>query len=133
LDKNESGHITQKDLLKLLFDQAQHNATREELNALEARITNQINGQNETLDKRFELTDRRFEVIDKKFEAIDKRFDSIDKRFEAVDKRFDAVDKKFEAMDKKFEAVDKRFDRLSWLIISTLIGICASLALQLLK
>ena len=112
MDKDESGHITQKDLLKLLFDQAQHNATREELNALEARITNQINGQNETLDKRFEI---------------------IDKKFEAVDKKFEAIDKRFEAIDKKFEAVDKRFDRLSWLIISTLIGICASLALQLLK
>lgn len=31
---NEERDITQKDLLKLLFDQAQHNATREELNAV---------------------------------------------------------------------------------------------------
>ncbi len=81
---DNSGDITQKDLLKLLFDQAQHNATREEVNALEARM---------------------------------------DKRFEKVDERFDKLETKF----------DKKFDRLNWLLITTLVGVISSLALQLLN
>ncbi|AYV24978.1 MULTISPECIES: hypothetical protein [Vibrio] len=84
MNSNDSGDITQKDLLKLLFDQAQHNATREEVNALEARM---------------------------------------DKRFEKVDERFEKLEAKF----------DKKFDRLNWLLITTLIGVIASLALQILK
>ncbi|MCW8349170.1 MULTISPECIES: hypothetical protein [Vibrio] len=91
MNSNDSGDITQKDLLKLLFDQAQHNATREEVNALEARM--------------------------------DKRFEKIDERFEKVDERFEKLEAKF----------DKKFDRLNWLLITTLIGVIASLALQILK
>lgn len=84
MNSNDSGDITQKDLLKLLFDQAQHNATREEVNALEARM--------------------------------DKRFEKVDERFEKLEAKFDA-----------------KFDRLNWLLITTLIGVIASLALQILK
>jgi hypothetical protein len=73
MNSNDSGDITQKDLLKLLFDQAQHNATREEVNALEAR------------------------------------------------------------MDKRFERLEAKFERLNWLLITTLVGVIASLALQILK
>ncbi|MCY9855415.1 hypothetical protein [Vibrio mediterranei] len=84
MNSNDSGDITQKDLLKLLFDQAQHNATREEVNALEARM---------------------------------------DKRFEKIDERFEKLEDKF----------DKKFDRLNWLLITTLVGVIASLVLQILK
>ncbi len=80
MNSNDSGDITQKDLLKLLFDQAQHNATREEMNALEARM-----------------------------------------------------DKRFEKIDERFEKVDAKFDRLNWLLITTLVGVIASLVLQILK
>jgi hypothetical protein len=80
MNSNNSGDITQKDLLKLLFDQAQHNATREEMNALEARM-----------------------------------------------------DKRFEKIDERFEKVDAKFDRLNWLLITTLVGVIASLILQILK
>ena len=99
---DNSGDITQKDLLKLLFDQAQHNATREEVNALEARM-----------EKRFDKVDERFE----KFET------NMDERFEKVDERFDKLETKF----------DKKFDRLNWLLITTLVGVISSLALQLLN
>ncbi len=84
MNSENSGDITQKDLLKLLFDQAQHNATREELNALEGRMN---------------------------------------QRFEKVDERFEKLEAKF----------DKKFDRLNWLLTTTLVGVIASLALQLLK
>lgn len=84
MNSSDSGDITQKDLLKLLFDQAQHNATREEVNALEARM---------------------------------------DKRFEKIDERFEKLEAKF----------DKKFDRLNWLLITTLVGVIASLVLQILK
>jgi hypothetical protein len=38
MSERESADITQKDLLKLLFDQAQHNATREEVQAVDNKI-----------------------------------------------------------------------------------------------
>lgn len=95
MNSEQSGDITQKDLLKLLFDQAQHNATREELNALEGRM-----------NQRFEKVDERFEKLEAK----------MDERFEKVEAKF-----------------DKKFDRLNWLLTTTLVGVIASLALQLLK
>ncbi|MFA0072113.1 hypothetical protein AB4396_00225 [Vibrio cyclitrophicus] len=84
MNQDNNSDITQKDLLKLLFDQAQHNATREELMALENR-TNQ---------------------------------------------RFDKVDERFEKLEAKF---DKKFDRMNWLLVTTLVGVIASLAIQVLK
>ncbi|CAK2109561.1 Hemolysin XhlA [Vibrio crassostreae] len=84
MNQDNNNDITQKDLLKLLFDQAQHNATREELMALENR-TNQ-------------------------------RFDKIDERFEKLEAKF-----------------DKKFDRMNWLLVTTLVGVIASLAIQVFK
>nr|PMP25425.1 hypothetical protein BCS91_00040 [Vibrio cyclitrophicus]PMP29198.1 hypothetical protein BCS90_17535 [Vibrio cyclitrophicus] len=91
MNQDNNNDITQKDLLKLLFDQAQHNATREELMALENRTS--------------------------------QRFDKIDERFEKVDERFEKLEAKF----------DKKFDRMNWLLVTTLVGVIASLAIQVLK
>ncbi|CAK2046177.1 Hemolysin XhlA [Vibrio crassostreae] len=91
MNQDNNNDITQKDLLKLLFDQAQHNATREELMALENR-TNQ-------------------------------RFDKIDERFDKIDERFEKLEAKF----------DKKFDRMNWLLVTTLVGVIASLAIQVFK
>lgn len=109
MNTNNSGDITQKDLLKLLFDQAQHNATREEVNALELRIGQRI-------DKLEDKTDERFDKVQA----------NMDEQFEKVDKQFEKVDARFEKMDKKFE-------RLTWLLITTLAAVVASLALQVVK
>ncbi|CAK2258954.1 Hemolysin XhlA [Vibrio crassostreae] len=98
MNQDNNNDITQKDLLKLLFDQAQHNATREELMALENR-TNQ-------------------------------RFDKIDERFDKIDERFDKIDERFEKLEAKF---DKKFDRMNWLLVTTLVGVIASLAIQVFK
>ncbi len=43
IDMNDkTGQITQEKLLELLFSQAQHNATREELTETEGRLRNEI-------------------------------------------------------------------------------------------
>ncbi|MEZ8822401.1 hypothetical protein AB4562_00565 [Vibrio sp. 10N.222.54.A1] len=95
MNQDNNNDITQKDLLKLLFDQAQHNATREELMALENR-TNQ-------------------------------RFDKVDERIEKLEEK---VDERFEKLEAKF---DKKFDRMNWLLVTTLVGVIASLAIQVIK
>ncbi|GAL13896.1 hypothetical protein JCM19233_4906 [Vibrio astriarenae] len=67
----------------------QHNATREEVNALEVRMDKQHNATREDIN------------------ALEAR------------------------MDKRLEKMDTKFDRLNWLLITTLIGVIASLALQI--
>ncbi|MFA0156807.1 hypothetical protein [Vibrio sp. 10N.261.46.A3] len=102
MDNHSSDNITQKDLLKLLFDQAQHNATREELNALEGRLNHQIDGVKQ----------------------------EVSERFKQVDERMDKLDDKIDKLESKF---DKKFDRMNWLLVTSLVGICATLVLQILK
>lgn len=68
MSERESGDITQKDLLKLLFDQAQHNATREELNALGLSLNQRI----DNLENKIENLDRK---LDDKIENLDRKFD----------------------------------------------------------
>ncbi|WP_154723940.1 hypothetical protein [Vibrio cyclitrophicus] len=91
MSERDSGDITQKDLLKLLFDQAQHNATREELNALGL---------------------------------------SLNQRIDKLETKVDKLESKF---DDKFSLVDSKFNRLNLLLITTLVGVIANLAIQLLK
>ncbi|MCG9626186.1 hypothetical protein L1D34_15200 [Vibrio mediterranei] len=47
-----------------------------------------------------------------------------------TDKRLERIDERFEKLEVKFDA---KFDRLKRLLITTLIGVIASLALQILK
>jgi len=50
---SQDENITQKDLLKLLVDQAQHSATPEELNRVEDKLIKRIDALEEKIDSRF--------------------------------------------------------------------------------
>lgn len=69
MSEKDTDHITQKDLLKLLFDQAQHNATREEVQAVQEEI--------KTTNKRFDGLATREELneLQKELQATNKRLD----------------------------------------------------------
>ncbi len=61
-----TGQVTQEKLLELLFSQAQHNATREELAESEARLRAEIAGVKTEL--RAEIAEVRTEITDVKKE-----------------------------------------------------------------
>ena len=75
---SQDDNITQKDLLKLLVDQAQHSATREELNRVEDKLTKRIDDVEVKLIKRIDgvevkLTNR----IDGLEQKMDSRFSTL--------------------------------------------------------
>jgi hypothetical protein len=68
MSERESADITQKDLLKLLFDQAQHNATREEVQA----VDNKINELYQNV-----ATKEDVQILNAKFDRIDTKIDKL--------------------------------------------------------
>ena len=64
MSEHNNDQITQKDLLKLLFDQAQHNATREEVQAVQEEI--------KETNKRFDglVTREDLQVVDNKLNEL---------------------------------------------------------------
>ncbi|GAL14617.1 hypothetical protein JCM19233_5629 [Vibrio astriarenae] len=52
----------------------------------------------------------------------------MDKQHNATREDINALEAR---MDKRLEKMDTKFDRLNWLLITTLIGVIASLALQI--
>ncbi|MFA0011970.1 hypothetical protein AB4391_01290 [Vibrio lentus] len=109
MDNHSADNITQKDLLKLLFDQAQHNATREELNALEGRLNHQMESMKQEMSGRFNQVDEKTDKLDVRIDKLCEKVDNIEAKF------------------------DKKFDRMNWLLVTSLVGVCATLALQILK
>ena len=67
---SQDDNVTQKDLLKLLVDQAQHNATREELNRVEDKLSTEIKNVEDKLTKR----------IDDVEVKLSKRIDDVDNK-----------------------------------------------------
>lgn len=67
MNMSDTGQITQKDLLKLLVDQAQHNATRDELNRVEDKLTTRIDAVETKLSARIEAVETK---IDEKFSSL---------------------------------------------------------------
>ncbi|MFA0054241.1 MULTISPECIES: hypothetical protein [Vibrio] len=59
MSDHNSDQITQKDLLKLLFDQAQHNATREEVESLRLELKGDIEKSYKELDAKINRLDHR--------------------------------------------------------------------------
>lgn len=64
---SQDENITQKDLLKLLVDQAQHSATPEELNRVEDKLIKRIDVLEEKLIKRIDALE---EKIDSRFSTL---------------------------------------------------------------
>ncbi|WP_277206167.1 hypothetical protein [Vibrio misgurnus] len=96
---NDTGQITQKDLLKLLVDQAQHNATRDELNRVEDKLI------------------IRIDAVETKLSA---RIDAVETKLSA---RIDEVDTKLSTRIGELETkMDMKFSSLKSTIIVTAIG-----------
>ena len=75
---SQDENITQKDLLKLLVDQAQHSATREELNRVEDKLIKRIDGVEDKLTKRIDgVEDKLTKRIDGVEQKIDSRFSTL--------------------------------------------------------
>ncbi|NUW69163.1 hypothetical protein [Vibrio coralliilyticus] len=88
--------ITQKDLLKLLFEQAQHNATREEVEKLDTKIVSTA----KELDTKIESTANR---LDAKIESTAKELDA---KIESTANRLDAkIESTAKELDAKIDSV----------------------------
>ena len=78
--------ITQKDLLKLLIEQTQHHATREELQALGNRLDAKIESKIDKLDAKIDARIGKIEnemgnfATRDQLKALDARIDKIDNR-----------------------------------------------------
>ncbi|NUW66969.1 DUF1640 domain-containing protein [Vibrio coralliilyticus] len=77
--------ITQKDLLKLLFEQAQHNATREEVEKLDAKIDSTANKLDAKIDSTANKLDAKIESTASKLDAkIDSTASKLDAKIDSV-------------------------------------------------
>ena len=112
-------------LTDLLRNAEAATATKDDLDALERRMTGRFervderfNGLERSIDERFNALeksiDERFARIDERFARVDDRFRQVDVRFDTLEKsineRFARVDKRFEQVDDRFDAMEARFD-----------------------
>ncbi|MEZ8121852.1 hypothetical protein ACED30_20320 [Vibrio splendidus] len=93
MSEHNNDQITQKDLLKLLFDQAQHNATREEVQAVQEEI--------KATNKRFEglVTREDLQTVENKLDS--KIETSIDSLRTEMEKRLDKQDIQIAKLDNR--------------------------------
>ncbi|MGL4379591.1 MAG: hypothetical protein ACRCTB_00485 [Vibrio sp.] len=107
---NDTGQITQKDLLKLLVDQAQHNATRDELNRVEDKLIIRIDAVETRLSARIDSVETKLSA----------RIDEVETKLSA---RIDEVDTKLSTRIGELETkMDMKFSSLKSTIIVTAIG-----------
>ncbi|WP_172380042.1 hypothetical protein [Vibrio sp. Vb339] len=101
MSEHNNDQITQKDLLKLLFDQAQHNATHEEVQAVQEEI--------KTTNKRFEGLATR-EELKVEVQQLDSRIEaSIDSLRTEMEKRLDKQDIQIAKLDNHFSLIDYQY------------------------
>lgn len=96
--------------------------------------------------RHFDEVNRRFEEVNKRFEQVDKRFEQVDKRFDQVDQRFDRLETRMEngfaemraefkahrtETNERFDAMHRMMFRYSAFVTTALIGVLASIAVQL--
>ena len=76
---------------------------KQELAAMEQRLTECINGLGRRMDKRFDEVDKRFGDVDQRFDDVDRRFDDMDKRFDGMDRRLTVNETKLEGLSTRVE------------------------------
>ena len=111
-------------LTDLLRDAEAAAATKDDLDALERRMTDRFERLEERLDIQKENTDARFDTleksIDERFARVDERFDTLEKsineRFAQVDNRFDTMEARIDDRFQQSEAMMKNYmtSRIMW-------------------
>jgi hypothetical protein len=69
---------------------------KQELAAMEQRLTDCINGLGRRMDKRFDDVDQRFGEVDQRFDDMDKRFDDMDRRLTGNETKLEGLSIRFE-------------------------------------
>ena len=114
----EKENLTQKDIIQLLLHNAQHMVTREEIREHTRDLKSELK---EDIDKKFEILDKKINEVEKR---LNERIETLDKKFtekiEALDKKFT---EKFEFLNKRIDKLEMKFDRLTWLIIATILTV----------
>ena len=114
--KVDFDNLTQADIIKLMLQNAQHMVTREELKIeikdSEERLNEKIDNVEKRLNEKIDNVEKR---LNEKIEALDKKIDNVEKR----------LNEKIDILSQKVEKIEAKFDRLTWLIIATIISIFA--------
>jgi len=127
LENKNFDNLTQTDIIKLLLHNAQHMVTREELKSEIKEAEERLNFKINTVEKKIDEVEKRLnEKIDEVEKRLNGRIDEVEKRLnEKIDGLEKKFNEKFDSLSKKVDKIETKFDRLTWLIIATIISIFA--------
>ncbi|WP_299144299.1 hypothetical protein [uncultured Vibrio sp.] len=128
MSEHNNDQITQKDLLKLLFDQAQHNATREEVQAVQEEIK-ETNKRFDGLATREDLlaVEYKLQTVEHKLESkIDSSIDSLRKEVKEDNQSLrselkgdmKSLEKRLDRQDAQIAKLDNRLWWIAGLIVA---------------
>ena len=127
MEKVDFDNLTQADIIKLMLQNAQHMVTREELKTEIKDSENRLNEKIYIVEKRL---NEKIDALNKKIDDVEKKLnekiDIVEKRLnEKIDNVEKRLNEKIDNLSKKVEKIEAKFDRLTWLIIATIISIFA--------